>query len=172
MYIYTIYMYTHTHTHIASLMAQWVKNLPAMQETQKVWGRSLGVRKIPWGRKMATHCSILAWKIHRQRTLEGYSPMGHKESDMIEWLSMHTHTHTCVCVCVCVCVYTYIYVVKVKIAPSCPTLCNRMDYTVHGILQARTGKLSPWYQSSNSLDYFLFLLYIISKYFWSNILIS
>ena len=28
--------------------------------------------------------------------------------------------------------------VKVKVAQSCPTLCNPMDYTVHGVLQART----------------------------------
>ena len=28
-------------------------------------------------------------------------------------------------------------VLKVKVAQSCLTLCNRMDYTVHGILQAR-----------------------------------
>ena len=27
--------------------------------------------------------------------------------------------------------------VKVKVAQSSPTLCNLMDYTVHGILQAR-----------------------------------
>ena len=26
---------------------------------------------------------------------------------------------------------------KVKVVQSCPTLCNAMDYTVHGILQAR-----------------------------------
>ena len=26
---------------------------------------------------------------------------------------------------------------KVKVTQSCPTLCDRMDYTVHGILQAR-----------------------------------
>ena len=26
---------------------------------------------------------------------------------------------------------------KVKVVQSCPTLCNPMDYTVHGILQAR-----------------------------------
>ena len=26
---------------------------------------------------------------------------------------------------------------KVKVAQSCPTLCDRMDYTIHGILQAR-----------------------------------
>ena len=28
-------------------------------------------------------------------------------------------------------------IVKVKAAPSCPTLCNPIVYTVHGILQAR-----------------------------------
>ena len=28
--------------------------------------------------------------------------------------------------------------VKVKVAQSCPTRCNPIDYTVHGILQART----------------------------------
>ena len=27
--------------------------------------------------------------------------------------------------------------VKAKVAQSCPTLCNPMDYTVHGILQTR-----------------------------------
>ena len=35
-------------------------------------------------------------------------------------------------------IYYYIYTkVKVKVALSCPTLCNPMDYTVHGTLQAR-----------------------------------
>ena len=36
---------------------------------------------------MATHSSILAWEIlllHRQRSLVGYSPWGHKELD-ITW---------------------------------------------------------------------------------------
>ena len=27
--------------------------------------------------------------------------------------------------------------VKVKVAQSCPTLCDPMDYTIHGILQAK-----------------------------------
>ena len=30
-----------------------------------------------------------------------------------------------------------IFLVKVKVSQSCPTLCNPMDYTVYGILQAR-----------------------------------
>ena len=40
-------------------MAQRVKNLPAMQETQV---RSLG-REVPLEEEMATRSSILAWKI-------------------------------------------------------------------------------------------------------------
>ena len=40
-------------------MAQMVKNLPAMQET---WVRSLGW-KDPLKKGMATHSSILAWRI-------------------------------------------------------------------------------------------------------------
>ena len=42
-------------------MAQTVKNLPAVMET---WVRSLGqVGKIPLEKGMATHSSILAWRI-------------------------------------------------------------------------------------------------------------
>ena len=40
-------------------MAQWVKNLPAMQETRV---RSLGQRD-PLEEEMTTHSSILAWEI-------------------------------------------------------------------------------------------------------------
>ena len=36
-------------------------------------------------------------------------------------------------VCVCVCTV----VVVVKVAQMCPTLCDPMDYIVHGIAQAR-----------------------------------
>ena len=43
----------------ASLVAQLVKNLPALRET---WARSLGW-KDPLEKGKATHSSILAWKI-------------------------------------------------------------------------------------------------------------
>ena len=39
-----------------------VKNLSATQETQETWVRSLG-REDPLEKEMATHSSILAWKI-------------------------------------------------------------------------------------------------------------
>ena len=44
---------------MVSVMAQLVKNLPAMQETRV---RSLG-QEDPLEKEMATHSSILAWKI-------------------------------------------------------------------------------------------------------------
>ena len=34
-------------------------------------------------------------------------------------------------------IFHAIQLVKVKVAQSYPTLCDPMDYTVHGILQAR-----------------------------------
>ena len=43
-------------------MAQWVKNPPAMQETQESQVQSLGCED-PLEKEMATHSSVLAWKI-------------------------------------------------------------------------------------------------------------
>ena len=43
-------------------MAQWVKNLTAMQETQKMRVQSLG-QEDPLEEGMASHSSILAWRI-------------------------------------------------------------------------------------------------------------
>ena len=45
----------------ASLVTQWVKNLPAMQETQEMQVLSLG-QEDPLETEMAAHFSILAWE--------------------------------------------------------------------------------------------------------------
>ena len=50
-----------------------VKNLPAAQE---VWVQSLGQEDL-LEKEMATHFSILAWRIREQRSLAGYSPWDH-----------------------------------------------------------------------------------------------
>ena len=42
------------------------------------------VRKIPWSRKWQPTPVFLPGNFHGQRNLVGYSPWGHKESDMIE----------------------------------------------------------------------------------------
>ena len=64
-------------------MAHRVKRLPAIWEAQV---QSLGWED-PLEKKMATHSSILAWKIPWMEELgglQGYSPKGHKESDTTE----------------------------------------------------------------------------------------
>ena len=69
-------------------MVQMVKNPPAMKKT---WVGSL-VWEDPLEEAMATHSSILAWRIHMDRgawraTVHGCS----KEPDTTEQLSAHTH---------------------------------------------------------------------------------
>ena len=60
-------------------MAQTVKNLPAMQETQV---RSLGW-KAPLEEEMAA-AVFLPGEFHGQSSLAGYSPWGRKELDTTE----------------------------------------------------------------------------------------
>ena len=64
----------------ASLVAQMVKNLPAMWET---WVQSLGLGD-PLEKEMATHPSILAGGFCGPKSLGGYSPQGRKESNKTE----------------------------------------------------------------------------------------
>ena len=66
-------------------MAQTLKNQPAIQET-------LG-QEDPLEKGVATHSSVLAWTIHGQRSLVGYLPWGHKESDMTERLTFSHFTN-------------------------------------------------------------------------------
>jgi len=61
-------------------MAQMVKNMPAIQETQVL---SLG-QEDPLQKRMGTHSVFLPGESHGQRSLVGSSPWGHKESDMTE----------------------------------------------------------------------------------------
>ena len=69
----------------ASLVAQRVKRLPTMWETRV---RSLGWEG-PLEKEMATHSSPLPGKSQGLRSLVGYSPWGHKESDMTERFHFH-----------------------------------------------------------------------------------
>ena len=60
-------------------MVQQVKNLPAMEEIQETWVRSLG-QEDPLGEEMATHSSILAWKIPWTEEPGGLQSMGLQKS--------------------------------------------------------------------------------------------
>ena len=74
----------------ASLVAQMVKNLLAMQETQfDPW-----VEKIPWRRKWQPTPVFLPGEFQEQRILVGYSPWDSKELDVTErWINNSVHTN-------------------------------------------------------------------------------
>ena len=59
-------------SYLGSLVSQLVKNLPAEQETQV---QSLG-QEDPLENGMATHSSILAWRIQWTEELRGLQSMG------------------------------------------------------------------------------------------------
>ena len=65
-------------------MAQIVKHLPAMQETQVL---SLGQDDL-LEKGMATHSSILAWKILWTEEPQKYCPLGCKELGTTEQLTL------------------------------------------------------------------------------------
>ena len=64
----------------ASLVVQRLKCLSAMWET---WVRSLG-QEDPLEKEMASHSSILAWRIPWMEELGGLQSMSRKESDTTE----------------------------------------------------------------------------------------
>ena len=72
----------------ASLVAQTVRNLPAMQET---WVQSLG-RKDPLEKEMATNCSSLAWRIPWTEEPGGLQSMG-SQSVRHDCATKHTTMH-------------------------------------------------------------------------------
>ena len=75
-------------THTTSLVAQTVKNLPAMQETEcDPW---LG--KIPWRKEWLPTPVFLPRELPGQRNLVGYSPWVLRQSDMTEQLTLSIHT--------------------------------------------------------------------------------
>ena len=78
------------------IMAQWVKNLPAMQETQETQVQSLR-REDPLEEGMATHSSILVWRIsHGENPMDSgaWQTTAQRVAKNRTWLSrLSTHNH-------------------------------------------------------------------------------
>ena len=102
---------------------------------------------MPWRRKWQPAPVCLPGKSHGQRSLVGYSPLGHKELDK----AVYCHP-----------VYlTYMQSVCMhdKLLQSCLILCDPLEYSqpgssVHGILQAR---ILEWVAVSFSMYIYSFI---------------
>ena len=110
---------------------QWKFFLPLLSSVTQFQFINIFCRLCFWylEKAMAPHSSTLAWKIHRHRSLAGYSPSGQKELDTAEWLNMIIN-------------YTH-HAAAAKSLQSGPTLCDPTEgsppgFSVPGILQART----------------------------------
>ena len=74
----------HTHSHGASQVALVVKNPVASAGDIKRLRFHPWVGKIPWRRAWQSTPVSLPGESHGQRSLAGYSPLGHTESDLTE----------------------------------------------------------------------------------------
>ena len=80
----------------ASLVAQLIKNPPAMQRPAfNPW-----VGNIPWRRERLP--SPVFWPVEFHGL---YNPWGFKESDMNEQLSLHMHLYACIFVYIHICTH-------------------------------------------------------------------
>ena len=75
----------------SSLVAQLVKNLPAVQETQVQF---LGWED-PWRRKWQPTPILLPGESHGQRSLASYSPWGHKSQTQLSERQCNRHMERC-----------------------------------------------------------------------------
>ena len=72
-----------------------LKNLPAKAGDARDVGLIPGSGRFPWSRKWQTTLVLLTSKIPWTEKSGGYSPWGHKESDMTKHDCVRVHPHTC-----------------------------------------------------------------------------
>ena len=113
------------------MRTQWVKNPPAMQETQetRVQVQSLGWEN-PWRRKWQPTPVFLPGKFHGQSSLVGCSPWGCKESDTTEWLSMTDWGKNIILMLLC---HTYKCKVLIEIKHVHDRVHRRYVYIANGL---------------------------------------
>ena len=115
-----------------------VKNLPAMQELQKMW-----IQALNWedslDKEMANRSSISAWKIpwtekHCRLQSKGLQRVGHSWTQAPTLQKNIYHS------------WSKIRKVKVLVTQSCLTLCNPMDWSPPGFSPMEFSRQDYWSQ--------------------------
>ena len=81
-----IHMCSYTYTVSKYSLPWWLSGQESAYHCRRS-GYNSWVRKIPWRRTWQPTPVWLPGESHGQRSLVGYSPWGHKESDTSEWLN-------------------------------------------------------------------------------------
>ena len=99
-------------------------------------GRSLG-EEDPLGKEMATHSSILAWEIPWTEEPGGLQSMKSQKCHARHSDKQQPQAMPCVKWWEYISFFFFFLGIHFKVAQLCLTLCDPMDYTAKGILQAR-----------------------------------
>ena len=102
-----------------------------MQET---WFQSLG-QEDHLVKGMATHISILAWRIPWTQKPDGLHSIRLQRIGLSTYGVYISNVYKCMCVYVCVCIniiYIYVSVQFSSVVQSCPTLCDPMNRSTPG----------------------------------------
>ena len=103
------FIWNHKRPQITKKFSKWTRHHISWFQTKQRHGFDPWVRKIHWRRKGQPTPVFVPGKSHGQRSLTGYNPWGHKESDMTEHVHacthaksdmtkhVHTHRHTISC---------------------------------------------------------------------------
>ena len=96
-YLHMQLAYYHRFAHFSTFMLSSISQV-AQWSTCKCGrcrrhGINTWVGKIPWRRKWQPTPVFVSGKSHGERSLAGYSPWGHKESDTIEHTHRESQTH-------------------------------------------------------------------------------
>ena len=84
--------------------------------------------EIPWRREQLPTHVVLPGEFHAQRSLAGYSPWGHKESDTTERLSLYFSIFTVAGNCVSPCHISTQYFYFIELEQTCT---YTHTYTIH-----------------------------------------
>ena len=102
-----------------------------------------------WENEMATHSSILAWRIPWTEDSGRLLSIG-LQGVRYYWSNLaHMHVDVCVCVCVCVCVHVPSDA-RSWLTDCDPMNCSPKGFSIHGLFQARKPEWTTISLSSGS----------------------
>ena len=88
------------------------------------------VRKIPWKRAWQPTLVLLLGESRGLRSLVGYSPWGHKESDMTEWLH-----------------FDFLSLYHSVLLPTHSPICNKWAFIITSIITTSEYQILQFYNS-------------------------
>ena len=123
---------------------------------------------------MATHFCNLGWKSPMDRSLVGYSPLGHKESDTTEWLNNKAlwvlQTSHSVSLASDQVITAYVYAFFSDFFPSVFVVCCKLNYVCKNAFVLFKNHF--WSRKIPSIFVFITVVWFLGKLWWKSLLVE